>query len=522
MISLGSFVFVALFLSVRADESTSINEEDNVLVLNTKNFDYAVKTYKYLLVEFYAPWCGHCKALAPEYVAAAKQLHEEGSEIRLAKVDATVETAIAEKHEVSGYPTLKFYKNGKFSEYKGGRKGPLIAEWLKKKTGPSLLTLDNVDEAKKFIDTHQIAIIAFAKSENVKKTIDEVSDSFEEGVDFAITSSPALFTEFQIAADNQLVLFRKFDDPRLEMPDFTTETTAEQIKTFIAGNQLPLVVEFSAEVAQKVFGGEVKKHVLLFESSKADTAKANQDNLREVAKDFKGKVICLHINTDEEDNERILDFFGIKKDELPALRAVVLGKDLSKFKPDTKDFSVAALKEFIGKFVDGKLKAHLLSQELPADWDKEPVKVLVSSNLNQFATDPSKAVFVEFYAPWCGHCKALKPIWDQLGEAYKSSPDIIIGKVDATANEFDEFKVQSFPTLKFWPKADSSNPTPAVIDYTGDRTLEALKKFVDSNGKEDGKPSKEEGDEAEDDEEHEAEEAAEKKEGGDEAKKDEL
>ena len=47
-----------------------------------------------------------------------------------------------------------------------------------------------------------------------------------------------------------------------------------------------------SQVAQKVFGGEVKKHVLLFESSKADTAKANQDNLREVAKEFKGKV-CL-------------------------------------------------------------------------------------------------------------------------------------------------------------------------------------------------------------------------------------
>lgn len=67
-------------------------------------------------------------------------------------------------------------------------------------------------------------------------------------------------------------------------------------------------------------------------------------------------MICLHINADDRDNERILDFFGISKSELPALRAVVLGKDLSKFMPDDKNITAAALKEFVGKFVDGKLK----------------------------------------------------------------------------------------------------------------------------------------------------------------------
>merc|ERR1712226_1748635 len=178
-----------------------------------------------------------------------------------------------------------------------------------------------------------------------------------------------------------------------------------------------------------------------------------------------------------KDHQRIMEFFGMEESELPSMRIIKLEEDMSKFKPASTELSDSNIRAFVKAYLDGELKPHLMSEEIPEDWDKEPVKVLVGKNFDAVARDTTKDVLVEFYAPWCGHCKQLTPVWEKLGEKYKDHETVIIAKMDSTANEIEDIKVQGFPAIKLTQKGENK-----IIDYNGERTLEGFVKFLESDG----------------------------------------
>jgi len=496
-----------VILSLAALASSDVAEEEGVLVLTTDNFDATIAAHEFILVEFYAPWCGHCKALAPEYAKAAQELKDQGSAVKLAKVDATVESSLGEKFGIRGYPTLKFFKNGNPSEYGGGRKADDIVGWLNKKTGPAAKALNSEEDLKAFIEGSEVAVVGFFSDPTADSMGIYLKAAGEiEGVPFGIVASPELAASQNVPGDS-VVLFKKFDEGRNDLP--AADMTVEAVKKHVAENSLPLVIEFTQETAQKIFGGEIKNHLLLFVDKSAADFEKLKDEFGAAAKNHKGSVLFIFINIADEENERILEFFGLTKDDCPTVRLINLGDDMTKFKPETSDLTADGISAFVQDFKDGKLKAFLMSEEIPADWDAAPVKVLVGKNFDSVAKDPTKNVLVEFYAPWCGHCKKLAPIWDELGEKFKDQEDIVIAKMDSTANEVEDVKVHSFPTIKFFP----ADPEGKVVDYNGDRTLEGFTKFLESGGtagaEEEPEEEEEEEEEMGEDEEEELDDEAE-------------
>ena len=445
-----------------------IKSEEGVWVVTTDNWDEVVKDDSLVLVEFYAPWAGHCKTLAPEYAKAAQTLQAQDSEIRLAKVDATVETKLAEKYQVQGFPTLKFFKKGESIEYGGGRTEAEIVSWLKKKTGPPATDLSTAETIQKFIDQRDVAIIGFFsdKESELAKAFIKAADGIDDS-EFGICAG-AEAQNFDVDPES-IVLFKTFDSGR---SIYSGAADTDEISAFVRSESLPLVFEFSDVVAPKIFGGDIKSHLLSFISKTADNFEAHLGDLTEVAKTCRGKVLVIYVDIDVDDNGRILEFFGLTVEDAPQVRLIKLEGDMTKYVMDPPLHTKEAYIQFVQAFLDGKLKPFLMSQEIPTE-QKGPVYELVGKSFKEEVFNRGKNVFVHFYAPWAGHCKQLAPIWDKLGEKYQNHEKIRIAKMDSTANEVEEVKIQSFPTLKYFPASGN------IIDYNGGRTLEDLVRFVE-------------------------------------------
>ena len=139
---------------------------------------------------------------------------------------------------------------------------------------------------------------------------------------------------------------------------------------------VPLIVEFNHETAQKIFKGLVKSHILFFMSKKSDEYEANHKVIHGLAENHRHKVQFVVIDTDEDDNRRVVEFLGLKEEAMPAMRIIQMKEtDIIKYKPESNAIEEDNIKGFIEDFNEGKVPVHYLSEKTPEDWDSKPVKV---------------------------------------------------------------------------------------------------------------------------------------------------
>lgn len=362
----------AVFLLLAVSAASGLySEDDDVIELGSFNFDSLVKESNDLwLVEFYAPWCGHCKNMVPEYKKVATALRGIAN---VGSVDATAHEAVGQPYGVSGFPTIMAFSANKEKpeKFKGEHTAKALASFALK-------------EVREIVKKRLGIKGGSAKKPKAKKTSDVV------------------------------------------------EATEDSFQKDVMENEDLVLVEFYAP-----WCGHCKN--LAPEWKKAAT-------------ELKGKGVTL-VAVDATIHSDLAKKYGVSG--YPTIKVFAKGpKDPD---ADPTDYDGGRTSAGIVEFATGAK---------PEEEPEEPSAVikLTDADFEQQVMESKDLWIVEFFAPWCGHCKSLAPEWrkasDQLAGKVK------LATVDCTVEKAscENYGVQSFPTIKVFG-ADKSEPE----EYEGGR-----------------------------------------------------
>ncbi|EGR30442.1 prolyl 4- beta subunit precursor, putative [Ichthyophthirius multifiliis] len=456
--------------------SNQPEQDEGVYVLTDSNFNEFVLSKPFVLVEFYAPWCGHCKSLAPEYSKAALQLQKDNSNVFLAKVDATENKESAEKFGVSGYPTLKFFAGSLENpiDYSGGRNEKGIIGWLNKRTGSVSELIQDNEALKSYLQKNPVVLVYFGQSEtdenwsvfkNLAMTYDDVA--------FAHVFIADIRAQQQ-AQNTVVVLYKHFDELRNDYEGITLNT--EDLQNFIEINAYPTLLPFNDKAIQKVFQ-QANPTIFLFCNENEASQQAEQA-FSLASKAFKGKLIfsISKVNDGFGHYQRLADYVGVNTANAPQVMLIHAEQGMLKYKFESNEITMETLSAFVEKYLAGKADRYLKSEDPPATND-EPVKVIVGKTFQELVLDSTQDVLVEFYAPWCGHCKELAPKYESAAKKLAHNKNLVIAKLDASANEISSVSIKGYPTIKFYPVGKKDEP----IDYDGEREEKGIIEWLKKN-----------------------------------------
>lgn len=335
----------------------------------------------------------------------------------------------------------------------------------------SLLTAETIEEFK---TSDKVVLVGYfgADDKASNESFAAAAEALRENFIFGATNDAALAKAEGVSAP-AIVLYKSFDEGKAI---FSEKFETEAIEKFAKTASIPLIGDVGPETYAGYMAAGIPLAYIFAETEEERTSLAA--TLKPLAEKHRGVISFATI--DAKAFGAHAGNLNLKVDQFPAFAIQETVKN-TKF-PFSQDdeITLEAITKFVDDFVAGKLEPSIKSEPIPASQDG-PVYVVVAKNYEAIVLDDAKDVLIEFYAPWCGHCKALAPKYEDLAGLYFNNADyskkVTIAKVDATLNDVPD-EIQGFPTIKLYPAGSKGTP----ITYSGSRTIEDLAKFVAENG----------------------------------------
>lgn len=461
------FVILAFLTGAsRSQGAWGVDESEDVAVLTDKNFDGFIASHPLVFVKFYAPWCGHCKSMAPGYSELARHMKTATNSVPIAKLDGTVEKTVAGRFAIQGYPTLKLFKNGQPIEYKGGREKQAILEWITAKASAKTRRVDSEADFED-LKSQRLAGLYVLPAGDAKALESFSAFALQfDNIPMAYTHEQRFAATMGAKAQYAFLVFRNFDDGHKIVESKSGFSVAELNEQFTKV-RFGLVMELDGDSSEKM-NNDKKPTLILFTE---DRNSPLMIVLKDLAEEYKADFAFAYSSLTSETGRGIAEKLGVSTEGNIRLIGFKAGKG-QKYK--ATDNSRASLTQLLENYKAGKALQYMKTESIPLA-NERPVKVVVGASFGEIVLKSDKFVLLEAYAPWCGHCKRLEPIYEELARKLLHVDDLIISKIDAVANEHPKLKAEGFPTILFYKKGKKDTP----ITFKGNRDIEGFVSFLE-------------------------------------------
>ncbi|CUI15335.1 protein disulfide isomerase, putative [Bodo saltans] len=436
---------------------------DDAIDAKDADFDEVVSRNALTLVKFYAPWCGHCKRIAPEWDKAATALVGKAG---LVRVDCTTETAVAQKFGIQGYPTIKVFREGQLvGDYDAGRTSEAIVQYVISNSGPAVTVVSSADELEVLKKESPIVVVVFSAEEGTTSAVThaEAAKTLRSKYRFVRVADATLFD----GASDSIVIYKQFDEGRV--PYTGDVSKVADLTAFLSTTSVRVFDEIGPE-NYKMYMERGLPIAWLFVKPSADNFEALKTQVSAVASAHQGQLSVVWVDADKYG--AMAERLGVRKGAFPAFVVDRSGEHF--VLAEDKEISTAIVGDFVTAVLADTLKPTIRSTEAPEEHTKDGLTTVVGSTFDDLVINSGKDVLIEFYAPWCGHCKKLQPTFEQVAKELKDVDGIRIAQIDAGENDFNTklFTVSGFPTLYFVP----ANGSPKLFE--GSRSVMGILNFL--------------------------------------------